>query len=95
MEIGFAGLPRRLETIVEIAQRAEAAGVRWFGVADSPVLFTDPYAAIQAILGATSTMRVWDLCHESGHASLERAGLRLPGAGSARPGQVVHGHRAR
>ena len=58
MEIGFAGLPRRLETIVEIGQRAEAAGVRWLGVADSPVLFTDPHAAIQAILGATSTMRV-------------------------------------
>ena len=58
MEIGFAGLARQLNATVEIGQLAEAAGVRWYGIADSPVLFADPYAAIQAILGATSSIRV-------------------------------------
>ena len=57
MEIGFAGLARDLETSVEIARRAEAAGVARIGVAESPVLFGDPHVAIQAILGATSTIK--------------------------------------
>ena len=57
MEIGFAGLARDLETSVEIARRAEAAGVARIGVAESPVLFGDPHVAMQAMLGATSSIR--------------------------------------
>ena len=57
MELGFAGLARNLETSVEIAKRAEAAGAARIGVAESPVLFGDPYVAIQSILGATDTIK--------------------------------------
>ena len=57
MEIGFAGLARDLETSVEIAKRAEAAGVARIGVAESPILFGDPHVAIQSILGATSSIK--------------------------------------
>jgi 5,10-methylenetetrahydromethanopterin reductase len=61
LEIGFCILPRDVRTTEEYAREAEAAGVGWLGVCDSPLNWAEPHAVIQAALRATSSIRVGTL----------------------------------
>ena len=58
MEIGICVLLPDLETTVRVARVAEGGGVGWFGVCDSPYLYAEPHAAMQAAARATSSMRI-------------------------------------
>ena len=58
MELGACVLLPDVETTVRTAQIAEQAGIGWFGVCDSPYLYVEPHAAMQAAARATSSMRI-------------------------------------
>jgi alkanesulfonate monooxygenase SsuD/methylene tetrahydromethanopterin reductase-like flavin-dependent oxidoreductase (luciferase family) len=58
VEIGFCLLLPDLRTTVEVAAIAEEGGVGWLGICDSPYLYADPHAAMQAAARVTSSIRV-------------------------------------
>lgn len=75
IDIGVCHVPTEPQRAGELALRAEEAGVGWFGVADSPVLYGAMYPAIQHALAVTASIRVGPLvtnpvtCHPSVHAA--------------------------
>jgi alkanesulfonate monooxygenase SsuD/methylene tetrahydromethanopterin reductase-like flavin-dependent oxidoreductase (luciferase family) len=79
MKVGVLHVPTSAVRAGALAQQAEAAGVGWFGVADSPVIFGALYPTIQHVLAVTSAIRVGPLVtnpvtrHRSVHASTFRA----------------------
>jgi alkanesulfonate monooxygenase SsuD/methylene tetrahydromethanopterin reductase-like flavin-dependent oxidoreductase (luciferase family) len=58
VELGVCVLLPDLKTTVELAVIAESGGMGWYGVCDSPYLYAEPHAAMQAAARATSTMRI-------------------------------------
>ncbi|MEZ5076083.1 MAG: LLM class flavin-dependent oxidoreductase [Solirubrobacterales bacterium] len=58
MELGLCVIPSSLESTVEVAQLAERGGVGWLGVCDSPYLYAEPHACIQAAARETEKIRI-------------------------------------
>lgn len=79
VEVGVLHVPISPVIAGALAQQAEAEGVGWFGVADSPVIFGALYPTIQHVLAVTSAIRVGPLVtnpvtrHRSIHASTFKA----------------------
>lgn len=73
--VGVVHLPSTPQDAAALAHTAEAAGVGWFGVADSPVVYGALYPVIQRVLDATTTLRVGPLVTNpvTRHASVHAA----------------------
>lgn len=73
--LGVTHIPTDPTRAAVLARRAEGAGVGWFGIADSPVLYGAMYPAVQHALAATERIRIGTLVtnpmtrHASIHAS--------------------------
>lgn len=78
MELGVCFIPQALSTSGEIARLAEDSGFGWFGVCDSPQLYADPHATMQAVMRETSSMRVGTFVTNpvTRHWSVQAAGFR-------------------
>lgn len=91
LEIGLVLLPEDVSTIVRYAQAAESAGVRRLGICDSPYVYADPHATIQAALGGTSSLAVGTLVTNpvTRHWSVQAAAVRT--LDELAPGRVFMG----
>ena len=58
MELGVCLLPTELRRAERLAGAVEQSGVRWLGVADSPLLFGAMYPTVQHVLASTWHLRV-------------------------------------
>lgn len=73
--VGVVHLPTTPQEAAALAGTAEAAGVAWFGVADSPVVYGALYPVVQHVLDATTTLRVGPVVTNpvTRHASVQAA----------------------
>ncbi|MBS1879344.1 MAG: LLM class flavin-dependent oxidoreductase [Actinobacteria bacterium] len=78
MELGLCIIPTSLEATVEVAELAERGGIGWLGICDSPYLYAEPHACMQAAARATSAIRIGTFVTNpvTRHWTVQAAGFR-------------------
>lgn len=78
MELGLCVIPTSLESTVEVAELAERGGIEWLGICDSPYLYAEPHACMQAAARATSEIRIGTFVTNpvTRHWTVQAAGFR-------------------